>query len=316
MVFCLLLDLPQVKFTAEALGREVMIEFHQAVRPGHDSVPVGIGVVGESNVDLVALRPLTRPSTPASTKYFPPAPAVVPKGARLSMTWRVAMGSAARNPPPPPPPPPHGAQAQFNHPDLGGTPGQWSQGGTIMIGDMFNQGFKHCVDLLCREIASLLRSPILSLNQPDASHSQSQRQSGGYAGVSLFIPGSGRSSSNWWPAELGSPASTGAQNNLQYAVSRSLAALAIRQGDRVSVLVTPVNIGGRLFSAAKRRPISYPDEPARTCSRRRLTIGQCREPRSARSICSGFARARVAAEASRPRRGSSADFNRRHIDNN
>ena len=109
----------------------------------------------------------------------------------------------------------NGAQAQFNHPDLGGM-GQWSQGGMIMIGDMFNQGLKHRVDLLCREIASLLRCQP-SLNQPDASHSQSQRQSGGYAGVSLFIPGSGRSSSNWWPAELGRPASTGAQNNLQYA---------------------------------------------------------------------------------------------------
>ncbi len=95
MVFCLLLDLPQVKFTAEALGREVMIEFHQAVRPGHDSVPVGIGVVGEGNVELVALRPLTRPSTPASTKYSRQRQTVVPKGARLSMTWLVAMGSAA-----------------------------------------------------------------------------------------------------------------------------------------------------------------------------------------------------------------------------
>ena len=35
-----------------------------------------------------------------------------------------------------------GAQAQFNHPDLGGM-GQWSQGGMIMIGDMFNQGLKY-----------------------------------------------------------------------------------------------------------------------------------------------------------------------------
>ncbi len=33
----------------------------------------------------------------------------------------------------------HGAQAQFNHPELGGM-GQWSEGGMIMIGDMFNSG--------------------------------------------------------------------------------------------------------------------------------------------------------------------------------
>ena len=130
----------------------------------------------------------------------------------------------------------NGAQAQFNHPDLGGM-GQWSQGGMIMIGDMFNQGLKHRVDALCREIANLLRSQP-SLNRPDASHSQSQGQSGGYAGVSLFIPGSGQSSNNWWPAELGSPASTGAQNNLQYACFPVSRRLAIRQGDRVSVYDT------------------------------------------------------------------------------
>ena len=35
-------------------NREVMIGIHQAVRPGHDAVPVGIGVVGEGNVEFVA----------------------------------------------------------------------------------------------------------------------------------------------------------------------------------------------------------------------------------------------------------------------
>ena len=44
----------------------------------------------------------------------------------------------------------NGRQAQFNHPDLGGM-GQWSQGGMIMIGDMFNQGLKYRVDALCNE---------------------------------------------------------------------------------------------------------------------------------------------------------------------
>src|SRR5580704_8061402 len=95
----------------------------------------------------------------------------------------------------------------------------------------------HRVDLLCREIANLLRCQP-SRDQPDASHSQSQGRSGGYDGVSLFIPGSGRSSSNWWPAELGSPASTGAQNNLQYACFPVSRRLAIRQGDQVSVYDT------------------------------------------------------------------------------
>ena len=223
-VLGLLLDLPQVKFTAEALGREVMIEIHQAVRPGHDSVPVGIGVVGEGNVESCRAATLDEALDAGLDEILPPAPDGRSEGRKIvdDLARRHGVGSDAvaallcalelGN----------GAQVQFNHPDLGGM-GQWSQGGMIMIGDMFNQCLKHRVDSLCHEIANLLRCQP-SLNQPDASHSQSQGRSGGYDGVSLFIPGSGRSSSNWWPTELGGPASTGAQNNLQYACSRSLAA--------------------------------------------------------------------------------------------
>ncbi len=130
----------------------------------------------------------------------------------------------------------NGAQAQFNHPELGGM-GQWSQGGMIMVGDMFNQGLKYRVDALCTEIASLLRSqPPFSLQ--NASSSQTQSQGGAYPGVSLFIQGSGPSSNNWWPAELGSPASTGAQNNLNYACFPLSRRLAIRQDGKVSVYDT------------------------------------------------------------------------------
>ena len=35
-------------------GREIMIGVHQAARSGHDPVPVGIGVVGEGDVEFVA----------------------------------------------------------------------------------------------------------------------------------------------------------------------------------------------------------------------------------------------------------------------
>jgi Short C-terminal domain len=130
----------------------------------------------------------------------------------------------------------NGTQAQFNHPDLGGM-GQWSQGGMIMVGDMFNQGLKHRVDALCNEIASLLRNQP-PLHQPEASSSQSQSQSGGSGGISLFIRGSGHASDNWWPTELGIPASIGAQNNLNYACFPLAGRLAIRRGDRVSVYDT------------------------------------------------------------------------------
>lgn len=123
----------------------------------------------------------------------------------------------------------NGSQAQFNHPDLGGM-GQWSQGGMIMVGDMFNQGLKYRVDALCNELAGLLR------NQPlvhaGAGGVQSQSQGGG--GVSLFVSGSG-STTQWWPAELGSPASVGAQNDLRYAYFPGSRRLAIQQGGRVRV---------------------------------------------------------------------------------
>ena len=130
----------------------------------------------------------------------------------------------------------NGTQAQFNHPDLGGM-GQWSQGGMIMVGDMFNQGLKYRVDALCNEIATLLRSQP-PLHRPVASSSQSQSQNGGSPGVSLFVAGSGLSSNDWWPAELGSPASTGAQNNLNYACFPLSRRLAIRQDGKVSVYDT------------------------------------------------------------------------------
>jgi hypothetical protein len=122
----------------------------------------------------------------------------------------------------------NGSQAQFNHPDLGGM-GQWSQGGMIMVGDMFNQGLKHRVDTLCNELAGLLRSqPSLIA---DAGPLRSQDQKGD---VSLFVSGS-RASGQWWPTALGNPGSTGAQNDLKYAYFPGAHRLAILQHDHVRV---------------------------------------------------------------------------------
>jgi hypothetical protein len=122
----------------------------------------------------------------------------------------------------------NGTQAQFNHADLGGM-GQWSRGGMIMVGDMFNQGLKHRVDGLCNELATLVRE------QPsihaDAGRGQSQSQGGG---VSLFTQGSG-SQSRWWPPELGEPASVGAQNEMRYAFFPTSRRIAIQHGGRIQV---------------------------------------------------------------------------------
>lgn len=122
-----------------------------------------------------------------------------------------------------------GTQAQFSHPDLGGM-GQWSQGGMIMVGDMFNQGLKYRVDSLCTELAGLLRGTPL-FNQT-VSATQSQSQSGNGGGVSLFVPGAFASR---WPTELGSPSSAGSQNDLHYALFPSTRRLAIERGGQVTV---------------------------------------------------------------------------------
>jgi hypothetical protein len=127
----------------------------------------------------------------------------------------------------------NGSQAQFSHPDLGGM-GQWSQGGMIMVGDMFNQGLKFRVDALCNELANLLRSQTMFSSDGGSFQSQSQ----GSGGVSLFVPGSGSSFGQWWPAGLGVPASTGAQNDLRYACFPGSRRLAIQQGGRMSVYDT------------------------------------------------------------------------------
>ena len=77
----------------------------------------------------------------------------------------------------------HGTQAQFSHPDLGGM-GQWSRGGMIMVGDMFNNALKAKVDALCTELSAA----VLEGGMFAAPHgSQSQSQSDGAAGVSLFV---------------------------------------------------------------------------------------------------------------------------------
>ena len=121
----------------------------------------------------------------------------------------------------------NGSMAQFSHPELGGM-GQWSQGGMIMVGDMFNNGLKAQVDGLCSELSNALRGQNL-LASPVSSQSQNQ------GGSSLFVPGG---SFSWWPAELGQPSSTGAQNDVRYAFFPATRRLAIELGGRLTVYDT------------------------------------------------------------------------------
>ena len=118
--------------------------------------------------------------------------------------------------------------AQFNHPEFGG--GQWMRGGMIMISDMFNNALKGRIDGLCTDLAALVASQP-DLVQTGNFQSQSQGRSGD---VSLFVAGGG----NWWGAELGRAASTGAQNNVRYAWFPQSRRLAIEVNGQVTIYDT------------------------------------------------------------------------------
>ncbi len=134
-----------------------------------------------------------------------------------------------------------GSMAQFNHPDLGGM-GQWSSGGMIMIGDMFNNGLKSRIGALCNELSGVVgRSDIISY-RPQSSQWQSQGGSGNMPlpPSSFFAGGNDGfgSSGSWWPADLGMPASTGAQNTMRYACFPAQRRLALEINGQVSVYDT------------------------------------------------------------------------------
>ncbi len=157
----------------------------------------------------------------------------------------------------------NGSMAQFDHPEFGGS-GQWMQGGMTMVSDMFNNHLKSQVQALCSELSRLIA------NQPDlirsgsfqsqSQGSQPQRNDGtgqqhqqraSYGGstqqqiatgpvgpVSLFVPAAPGTSGDWWPADLGRPNSTGAQNDVRYAFFAEPRRLAIEVNGRMTVYDT------------------------------------------------------------------------------
>jgi hypothetical protein len=134
----------------------------------------------------------------------------------------------------------NGMMAQFEHRELGGS-GQWMAGGMTMVGDMFNHGLKAKVDGLCSELSQILATqPFVPF--PAGAQSQSQRQGGhdlDTSSVSLFVPeAAGRASGQWWPAELGFPNGTGAQNQVRYAYFSEKRRLAIELNGHVTVYDT------------------------------------------------------------------------------
>lgn len=135
----------------------------------------------------------------------------------------------------------NGSMAQFSHPEFGGS-GQWMRGGMIMLGDMFNNGLKGRVDALCNELSNVLANQPGLLQSGGSFQSQSQgngsdwqiQNNGAAQGSSaLFVP-----VPPWWPAELGQPDASGAQNQLRYAWFAAARRLALDSGGEVWVYDT------------------------------------------------------------------------------
>jgi hypothetical protein len=116
-----------------------------------------------------------------------------------------------------------GSMAQFYHPELGGG-GQWMRGGMTMVGDMFNSRLQGTVSGLCAELSSLLGSEQVFAPPPPPS-------GGNFMGGMM-------SSNSWWPAELGSPSSSGGQNDSRYAYFPQPRRLAINRNGNISVYDT------------------------------------------------------------------------------
>lgn len=112
-----------------------------------------------------------------------------------------------------------GSQAQFSIPELGGM-GQWSRGGMVMVGDMFNHGLKARVDALCNDLAGLATAE------------------------GTFAAGAAGGAPGWWPAEFGAPASSGSQNGTRYAWFPQARRLVIARGADVTVHDTGSHVLG------------------------------------------------------------------------
>jgi hypothetical protein len=146
----------------------------------------------------------------------------------------------------------NGSMAQFNHYEFSGS-GQWMRGGMIMISDMFNNYLKGQIDGLCSELSNLVA------NQPDLvrsgsfqsqsqgnqsqrnfepAHNNNSQQQNNSNMVSLFVPPAPGTSGNWWPADIGYPNSTGAQNDVRYAYFQQACRLAIEVNGTVTVYNT------------------------------------------------------------------------------
>ena len=104
-----------------------------------------------------------------------------------------------------------------------------------MVGDMFNYQLKSKVDGICGDLSAAIVDQNLQVASPPAP----QKPGSGIAGQGS------ENWSQWWPAELGSPNTSGSQNQYRYAYFAGMRRLAISDGQSVTVYDTlDHNIGG------------------------------------------------------------------------
>jgi hypothetical protein len=103
----------------------------------------------------------------------------------------------------------NGSMAQFSHPEFGGA-GQWMRGGMTMVSDMFNDSLRGRVAALCADLADL----------------------------TAHVPTLSKARASWWPPDLGSPDTSGAQNDMRYAYFARKRRLAIDRRGKVTIYDT------------------------------------------------------------------------------
>jgi hypothetical protein len=115
-----------------------------------------------------------------------------------------------------------GRQAQFSHPELGGT-GQWMPG-MLMIHAAADRQLRTRVEGLLDEVAAVVRgsdtaAPAALARDPDAPPALSR----------VDLP----AGESWWPAPYGHPAAQGCQSGIRYAWFPGRCCVLVQVGSRI-----------------------------------------------------------------------------------
>jgi hypothetical protein len=120
----------------------------------------------------------------------------------------------------------NGTMAQFSHADFGGM-AQWSRGGMSMVGDMFNSGMKTRLDGVMTDLAAALQSGTAERTPGSAQPPVSEATSFGSSRTGDELR-----------SDLGSPSSSGSQNDMRYAFFPDKQRLVIEDGGKRTVYDT------------------------------------------------------------------------------